>query len=216
MIKLDLEKLLFPMSFLELKYKHIWLKTMEKLNKDYNEWKLSFLDLDINNDVQKIKDFINDKKDDFEDIVILGIWWSALWARAIMTALKWKYYNQLSREKRWGFPRLHILDNIDPQEIQNLTDLIELKTTLFIVISKSGNTIETNAQYQFFQRLILQEKLDYKKHFVIVAWETSIFKKEQIEKWLTVFDIPNPIWWRFSVFYKCMITATCFYMNRYR
>ena len=200
MIKLNLDNLLFSKAFLDLKYKTKSKQAIKNINDKYNNWKLDFLKIDKLVDTKKINHFVKKNKDNYKNIVVLWIGWSALWTRAFFQAIKWKYYNELSRKKRWDNPKLYILDNIDPIEINNLLDLIELKQTLFIVISKSWWTIETLSQFTFFKNKIKYIWLDIKKHFVVVAWESSNFKKESLKNWFEVFDIPDWIWWRFSIF----------------
>jgi len=200
MIKLNLDNLLFSKAFLDLKYKTKSKQAIININEKYNNWKLDFLKVDEIVDIKKINDFVKKNKDNYKNVVVLWIGWSALWTRAFFQAIKWKYYNELSRKKRWYNPRLYILDNIDPIEINNLLDLLELNHTLFIVISKSWWTIETLSQFTFFKNKVKNKWLDIKKHFVVVAWENSNFKKESLSNWFEVFDIPDGIWWRFSIF----------------
>lgn len=195
MLKIDLVNTWFLSQELTEKSK----VALEKFSKKIENKEFWFVDLDENNYVKKIKKFVEKTKDDFENVIILWIWWSALWARAILTALKWKYYNELSRKKRWNNPKLYILDNVDPEEIKNLLDVISLKKSLFIVISKSGSTIETLSQYNFFKERVFKKDLDLQKHFAFVAWENSEFALEKEKEWFKVFTLPENVWWRFSV-----------------
>ncbi|MBT3726230.1 hypothetical protein HOG21_00570 [bacterium] len=64
---------------------------------------------------------------------------------------------------------MYIIDNVDPIEIKNIVDIIDLDKTLFITISKSGSTLETVTQFKFFKDKYAKLSLDYKKHFVVVA-----------------------------------------------
>lgn len=200
MIKLDLKNLLFPVSFLELKYSFVLKNAIKGIKEKYKSKTLWFIDLDINNDLDKINNYVESTKWKFKDVVILWIGWSALWTRSIFTAIKWKYYNSLSEEQRKWKPRLHILDNIDPIEISDLIEILDYSKTLFIVISKSWWTLETISQFQFFKTNIDKAGLNYTNHFVVIAWEDSKFKDDSIKKGLEVFDIPKNVWWRFSVF----------------
>ncbi|MDA8026163.1 MAG: bifunctional transaldolase/phosoglucose isomerase [Actinomycetota bacterium] len=54
-----------------------------------------------------------------------------------------------------GFPRLHVLDSTDPEQIKQMEESVDLAHTLFIVSSKSGTTLEPNifAAY-FYERMI--------------------------------------------------------------
>lgn len=83
----------------------------------------------------------------FEDVVILGIGGSGLGARALKDALLGPYWNARSSEERDHFPRLHVIDNPDPYTMGGLLDRVDPARTLFNVISKSGATAETMAQY---------------------------------------------------------------------
>ncbi len=81
------------------------------------------------------------------DVVVLGIGGSALGPIALRTALRPPHWNLLSDAAREGHPRLHVLDNVDPANVTALLGRLDLARTLFVVISKSGGTAETLAQY---------------------------------------------------------------------
>jgi transaldolase/glucose-6-phosphate isomerase len=49
-----------------------------------------------------------------------------------------------------GYPLLHVLDSTDPAQIRDFEARIELDSTLFIVSSKSGSTLETSLLKQYF------------------------------------------------------------------
>jgi glucose-6-phosphate isomerase len=52
-----------------------------------------------------------------------------------------------------GAIRLHVLDSTHPDAIGKVRDALDLATTLFIVSSKSGGTIETMSQFKYFHSL---------------------------------------------------------------
>ena len=83
----------------------------------------------------------------FEDVVVLGIGGSGLGAVAVRDALLGPFWNERSDDDRDHFPRLHVLDNPDPVTLQRLFDRLDLGKVLFNVVSKSGSTAETMAQY---------------------------------------------------------------------
>lgn len=210
MIKIDTKNLDISIDFLKSKYNQKMENAVKLVKEKYKNNKLWFIDLDINCEIEKINSFVLKNKDNYDSVVVLWIWWSALWTRAIMTALKWKYYNELSKEKRNWFPRLYILDNVDPLEINQLINVIDYNKTLFIVISKSGWTLETISQFQFFKEKLEKNDVDYKKNIIIIAWENSQFKTDCNLKWYTVFDIPENVWWRFSVFTNVWLLPLAF------
>src|SRR4051812_19233614 len=85
--------------------------------------------------------------DGLTDVVVLGIGGSALGPIALRTALRAPQWNLLDDAARGGNPRLHVLDNVDPANISALLARLDLRRSLFVVISKSGGTAETMAQY---------------------------------------------------------------------
>jgi len=89
------------------------------------------------------------------DLVVLGIGGSALGNIALQAALNPATYNLLSDGARGG-PRLFVLDNVDPALVGETLKLLarRLKTTLFNVISKSGETAETAGQFMIVRELL--------------------------------------------------------------
>lgn len=138
-------------------------------------------------------------REQFDAFVVLGIGGSALGPAAVHQALCHLHYNELPKEKRGG-PKLYIEDNIDPERMAALLDVIDLKTTCFNVITKSGGTAETMSQY-----LIVLDALkaavgdDYKRHIITTTSETKGFLIQiaQREGYET-FYIPDGVGGRFS------------------
>ncbi|SPF33162.1 glucose-6-phosphate isomerase [Candidatus Desulfosporosinus infrequens] len=136
----------------------------------------------------------------FENFVVLGIGGSALGPLAIHQALNHYYYNDLAPEQRGHRPRFYVLDNIDPVRVHELLQMLDPSKTLFNVISKSGNTSETMAQF-----LIVRDNLqqvcgdNYAEHIVITTDKEKgnllpIALKEGYQR----FVIPAGIGGRFS------------------
>src|SRR5688572_18213648 len=125
--------------------------------------KLRYRDLPY--DSQMIDD-VNREVEHFRDrcdtLIVLGIGGSALGNVALQSALNPWTYNYQSDRTRTG-PQLFVLDNVDPDQIRSVVDLItpKLKRTVINVISKSGETAETAAQFILFRDL-LQSKLGKK------------------------------------------------------
>lgn len=84
----------------------------------------------------------------FSHVVILGMGGSSLCPDVLRT--------MFGGQK--GYPELHVLDSTDPAQIRAVEHQVNLATTLFIVSSKSGSTLEPNIFQQYFfdavQRLI--------------------------------------------------------------
>jgi transaldolase/glucose-6-phosphate isomerase len=69
-----------------------------------------------------------------------------------------------------GQPELHVLDTTDPGAIAQLTDRLEPRTTLFIVASKSGTTVETLSHLAHFWEWVTSAgMLDAGQHFICIT-----------------------------------------------
>ena len=73
-------------------------------------------------------------REEFDAFVVLGIGGSALGPAAVQAALNHLHYNELPAEKR-GAPKLYVEDNIDPERMAALMDVIDLSKTCFNVIT---------------------------------------------------------------------------------
>jgi glucose-6-phosphate isomerase len=83
----------------------------------------------------------------YDHVVVLGIGGSALGAKALVNALRPPAWNEMSDEEREYFPRITVLENIDPTSIGAALKRIDPRRVFVNVISKSGGTAETAAQY---------------------------------------------------------------------
>ena len=163
---------------------------------------LGFIDLATSADsLQALHDFADGVGQSFTDIVVLGIGGSALGTIALRTALRSRDWNELEDDARDFFPRLHVLDNVDPATIGALLDRLNLGGTLFIVISKSGSTAETMSQY-LIVRERLQDELDeaFSRHLVFITDpEKGALRAIARSERIVSLDVPPNVGGRFSV-----------------
>ena len=73
---------------------------------------------------------------DFEHFVILGMGGSSLAPEVL--------------RRSFGIDRLHVLDTTHPAAIRRLGERLDLERTLFVAASKSGTTLETRCQLDYF------------------------------------------------------------------
>ena len=136
----------------------------------------------------------------YDDVVVLGIGGSALGPIALRTALRPSGWNMLDDKARGGFPRLQVLDNVDPETIDALVGRLRLDRTLFIVTSKSGGTAETMAQFLIVHDRITRAKLDVTKHMVFITDpKQGALRPIAARLKVPALDIPASIGGRFSV-----------------
>ncbi|MGV8995644.1 MAG: glucose-6-phosphate isomerase [Parvibaculaceae bacterium] len=78
---------------------------------------------------------------DTTDLFIFGIGGSSLGAQAIAQLTGWgtQAFNHAS-------PRIHIMDNLDAWSMQAALAAVDMRTTRFLVVSKSGGTVEPALQ----------------------------------------------------------------------
>ncbi|MFA5158981.1 MAG: bifunctional transaldolase/phosoglucose isomerase [Candidatus Omnitrophota bacterium] len=88
--------------------------------------------------------FFNDK---IRDVVLLGMGGSSLAAEVLSLILKKPAHKVKGALK--GI-RFHLLDTTDPVSILKVEKIVRYPSTVFLVGSKSGSTIETRSQYQYF------------------------------------------------------------------
>lgn len=139
-----------------------------------------------------------DVRANFDNFVVLGIGGSALGPTAVYTALCHFRYNDLPKEKRGV--KFFVEDNVDPERMLALLDVIDVKRTMFNVITKSGATSETMSQYLIISD-ILKKAIgkDWQKNIIATTSESKgnlikLAKKENFK----LFYIPDGVGGRFS------------------
>ncbi len=164
---------------------------------------LGFLTLPTNDaQLQATLDTAASVRGKFTDVLLLGIGGSALGPIALRTALRPHAWNTLDAAARDGYPRLHVLDNVDPVTIAAVLTRLSLAQTLVLVVSKSGGTVETMAQY-----LIVREALASalgeeraRAHLIFVTDpEVGALRRIARAEGVTTLDIPANVGGRFSV-----------------
>ncbi len=172
-------------------------KFTKKRGSDMTGW----ADLPYNQDkiVKDIEETANQIRKNSDYFVVLGIGGSALGPISVFQALCHLHHNDLPKEKR-NAPKFYVEDNIDPERMVALLDVIDVEKTTFNVITKSGATSETMAQYLIICDL-LKKKLGNNFNKRIIATTSSekgnlikIAKKEGFK----TFFIPDDVGGRFS------------------
>jgi transaldolase/glucose-6-phosphate isomerase len=139
--------------------------------KDEGKW-LAWLDIvaDRTADLAQLQAFQDEvKQAGFTDVLLLGMGGSSLGPEVLAETFG----------KRGGFPALHVLDSTDPQQIATFEKKVSLPTTLVIVSSKSGGTLEPNILKAYFfdamQKAVGADKAG--AHFVAITDPGSHMEK---------------------------------------
>ncbi len=165
-----------------------WLQWM---NLGYNEETLWY-----------VKEYAAMVQGRFDNILVLGIGGSALGGLAVTEALLKPFWNLLSPEQREGLPRIFFLDNIDPDYMAGLLNVLDLKKTLVNVITKSGSTAETMSQFMIVKNILEQELGDNYRYNIVATTDkkTGILRQIAEQEGYKTFVVPDDVGGRFSVF----------------
>ena len=127
----------------------------------------------------------------FTTVVQIGIGGSDLGPRAMYLALEnWAKENGACRlEARF-------ISNVDPDDAANVLKSIDLPHSLFVLVSKSGTTLETLTNETFVKNALKDVGLDPSKHMVAVTSETSPLAKS--DEYLAAFFMDDFIGGRYS------------------
>lgn len=143
-------------------------------------------------------------------LVIIGIGGSNLGTMAVLEALYGTFYNQYLEMQ------VYFVDTVDSDHIADIAQLVEHELStgnniLINVISKSGNTTETIANFEVFLE-ILKNHRPYNYHqFIITTTDcgSPLYELSQQEEF-TVLDIPEHVGGRYSVFSAVGLFPLCF------
>jgi len=127
----------------------------------------------------------------FTTVVQIGIGGSDLGPRAMYLALEnWaKVNNTLKMEAKF-------ISNVDPDDAAGVLATLDLAHSLFILVSKSGTTLETLTNESFVKDALKKAGLDPAKHMAAVTSETSPLAKSA--DYLAAFFMDDYIGGRFS------------------
>ena len=157
-------------------------KIFERLKEEQDS--IGYYDL-INQDTSEIKAYASMIK--HKHIVVIGIGGSSLGARAI--------YEFLLPSNNYD-KSLLFLETVDPLKINHCLKKIDLNNTHFVIISKSGNTVETISLFKYISSLITINC----KNCTIISGARSALRQFANRQKIKVFDLPDNVGGRFSVF----------------
>lgn len=155
--------------------------------------------------LEQVKKLARTLKGRFRTIVHLGIGGSSLGPKAIFSSLKDPLYNLSSS------PRMFFMDNVDPELIHSILNHCRPEDTLFTVVSKSGGTAETAAQFMVVYDLLKRALgADYKDHLVLITDpKQGILRKLADSEGIASLSIPPEVGGRFSVLTPVGLFPAC-------
>jgi len=155
---------------------------------------VGYYDLPQTNDVENIKAYCDEYGlEKIKNVAVLGIGGSSLGTKAIDALLE---HGEHRNDKK-----IIYFENVDPNEIVSNLKGLDFEETLFLVISKSGGTIETTSHLKFILNTfdIALESEAFKEHFVFITDERSPLDRLGDDLGVKRFYIPQNVGGRFSV-----------------
>ena len=136
-------------------------------------------------------DITNAAGEKFTTVVQIGIGGSDLGPRAMYLALEnWaKVNNTFKMEAKF-------ISNVDPDDAAAVLNTIDVEHSIFVLVSKSGTTLETLTNESFVKDALKNAGLDPSKHMIAVTSETSPLAKS--DDYLAAFFMDDYIGGRFS------------------
>ena len=127
----------------------------------------------------------------FTTVVQIGIGGSDLGPRAMYLALEnWAKVNDTFKMEA------KFISNVDPDDAAAVLNTIDVAHSLFVLVSKSGTTLETLTNESFVKDALKNAGLDASRHMIAVTSETSPLAKS--DDYLAAFFMDDYIGGRFS------------------
>ncbi len=127
----------------------------------------------------------------FTTVVQIGIGGSDLGPRAMYLALEnWAKVNHTFKMEA------KFISNVDPDDAAAVLNAIDVEHSLFVLVSKSGTTLETLTNESFVKDALKSAGLDPSRHMIAVTSETSPLAKS--DDYLAAFFMDDYIGGRFS------------------
>ena len=178
--------------------------TRRIFNQDHTLWQASPIEASnrlgwlnvidsMSRNIATIENFVSEISDfGYQYVVLMGMGGSSLGPAVIN-----RVFGNIT-----GHFKLIVLDSTVPEAIRRLVNQIDISKTLFLVSSKSGNTLETNNLYNYF-RDVVETKLGSIKageHFVAITDSgTSLNRLADTSGFRHVFENPSDIGGRYSI-----------------
>ncbi len=134
----------------------------------------------------------NIKLENYNNIIVIGMGGSSLGSKVI--------YETIGKQK--NYPSLLVFDSTIPSDIADITNKINIKQTLFIICSKSGETIETNTLYKYFRNIANDQMGESKagQNFIAITDKDSKLEKVALkENFNKIFINDSTIGGKYSV-----------------
>ncbi|MAZ07438.1 MAG: hypothetical protein CMM99_03095, partial [Rickettsiales bacterium] len=142
----------------------------------------------------KVLEKVSKKLLKFENILFLGTGGSSLGGKTL-ASMKKEFVLKIKN------PKIFFIENIDEQPIHDLLKTINLRKTAVVVISKSGETLETLGQYYLIFNEMKKKKISVEgKYYILTENKSSTLKQIQENEKFYFIEHDKNVGGRYSVF----------------
>ena len=185
----------------KVKENNKWIEYNKNDEKEFLGW----VDLPVNYDkdeFERIKKAAKKIQNDSDFLIVIGIGGSYLGARAVIEALTNCFYNMIPSKRRKTPKILYAGNNLSPNYLHDLLELIAEKDISLNVISKSGTTTEPAIAFRILREAIETKygvEEAKKRIYVTTDKEKGALKTLADDEKYETFVIPDNVGGRFSV-----------------
>ncbi len=163
----------------------------EKLKSDYFALQLPYL---MSMKAANIMETADKIRQNYENFVVVGMGGSSLGNQFLHFAFNGIYYNETNT------PKIYFMDNVDPESTAALLKHLNIKKTIFNIITKSGSTSETINNFLVITDALKAQNLDLKEHLIFTTDpEKGLIRELSKTLEIKTFDIPQQVGGRYSV-----------------
>lgn len=150
--------------------------------------------------IDESKEFIKNK-DHIKNIILVGMGGSSCGVKALKDLL----FSQNTSLKN-----LYIIDNTSSSTLMEILECIDIKESLFLITSKTGNTIEVISIFKIIIGYFNLKLNELQNYFIFITDKDSNLHKQAKDLNIKTFFIPNNVGGRFSILSAVGIVPFCF------
>jgi len=198
-LHVDLERLQpeVDLAALPVRFAREFSELRKLLDEQRQSREITYLNVDRDTPrIAAVEKLAQSLRGEFENFLLIGNGGSSWGPIAIHTALNREYHNETDAR-----PRFYFLDNSDPVAAAELLEFLDWRRTLVNVISKSGTTPETLANFALvLDKLRNANPGEYARQVVVTTDPGSLLETMAREQGFHLLEIPPQLGGRYSLF----------------
>ncbi len=145
-----------------------------------------------NEAIQDILEYAEMVKGKFDDILIIGNGTTVFGIEVSLKALLKPFWNSRTKEERSGIPRIHFLKYLDPDSINEISIIKDMKRCLVIITSKDcANPAAMSIFMMAKRRLEYEVGENHRMHILITTVKGSVLEQIAYQEGYKCFTVPE-------------------------